>query len=469
MKVVLAGYNIESQGIDRLNETTGGTYTPEVLSAAYARITRDPRRIETLRREAREQVEKSRARNERIVFGLGHRSIAEHAVFNFDIAGISRLAVEEIEHFRLVSYTEKSQRYIKLGKDLVVPLEIRRCGKAADLERAVVYLHRAYEKLYRTILDAGGEEGVSKEDARYLMPLATVAQLGMTINARELEYMIGRLASHRLDEMRRLADLLYEAALPVAPSLLRYPEPTAYFEGMPSVEEDIMHSVEPLRRGSAGDPVDVARLVDVTPGGDRRLVASLLFRAGRIGMEEAERIAGKLGRKGRGEIVRRTFRDIESYDSVWREFENIHFLFEAVVSCSCFAQLKRHRMSTLIAQPYDLALGITIPPSVRRSKAVSIFRGAVRTAERLHRSLMEKAGDASAYALTNAHRRRVLFGINLRELYHFSRLRSDRHAQWEIRTLSERLCTLASERLPAGTQLLGGKDSFADTKRSLFE
>lgn len=45
---------------------------------------------------------------------MGHSSIAEHAVFNLDILGVSRLAVETIERFRLCSYTEKSQRYVRL-------------------------------------------------------------------------------------------------------------------------------------------------------------------------------------------------------------------------------------------------------------------------------------------------------------------------------------------------------------------
>ena len=52
---------------------------------------------------------------------MGHHSVAEHAVFNFDVIGISRLAMEELEKFRLCSYTEKSQRYITLDKDFVLP------------------------------------------------------------------------------------------------------------------------------------------------------------------------------------------------------------------------------------------------------------------------------------------------------------------------------------------------------------
>ena len=71
--------------------------TPETLSAAYARTSRDPRPINLLREESRFWISKARRSNRRIVFGMGHASIAEHAVFNIDIIGVSRLIAEYIQ------------------------------------------------------------------------------------------------------------------------------------------------------------------------------------------------------------------------------------------------------------------------------------------------------------------------------------------------------------------------------------
>jgi thymidylate synthase ThyX len=44
---------------------------------------------------------------------------------------------------------------------------------------------------------------------------------------------------------------------------------------------------------------------------------------------------------------------MEFYDFPLREFEYPDLTFELVVSASCYAQLKRHRMATMTAQPYD--------------------------------------------------------------------------------------------------------------------
>ncbi|MBU0671896.1 MAG: FAD-dependent thymidylate synthase, partial [Candidatus Margulisbacteria bacterium] len=99
MRVILAGYNVDTEVLEDLKKTSRPRQdvTPETLSASYARISRDPRPINELRRIAREEVTKARQSNSTIIFKMGHHSIAEHAVFNFDILGVSRLALEEIE------------------------------------------------------------------------------------------------------------------------------------------------------------------------------------------------------------------------------------------------------------------------------------------------------------------------------------------------------------------------------------
>jgi flavin-dependent thymidylate synthase len=460
MKVILSGFNIESEMIEHLSGKARGHLSPEVISAAYARISRDPRSVATLRREARESVDKARRSNERIVFGLGHSSVAEHAVFNFDIMDISRLAVEELEHFRLASYTEKSQRYIRLGRDFVIPTEIEQLGLASDLEKLQKELYEIYERILERLLGCGEDEGVAKEDARYVMPLATSAQLGMTVNARELEYMVSKLSAHELAELRDLASRLADAAQAIAPSLIRYPEPTEYTIGMPAVRREIA-AVGP---GKTRVPDRNVRLVEATPDGDIELATSLVFASGRCGMTDARRTAVKLGKHGRNGLIAKTFERMKPHDGVWREFERIRFVFEVIVSSSCFAQLKRHRMATILAQRYTPALGISVPGTIKHASVVSLLREGTKSAERLYRKIEKHEALVCEYALSNAHRRRVLVSMNLRELYHFSRLRSDAHAQGEIRELSDEMCRLASRRVPAGSRMLGGKDAFEEQR-----
>ena len=467
MKVTLAGFNVDAAILDETRRRFGEAVTPEVISAAYARISRDPRGVAALRQDARGAVEKARKSNERIVFGLGHASVAEHAVVNLDLTGLSRLAVEELERFRLASYTEKSQRYIRLGRDVVVPSEIADAGLEREFRALVGELHGAYETAYRSIAAAGEDPGSAKEDARYLMPLATSTQLGMTVNARELEYVIRRLAGHPLRELRELSDKAFKATKALIPSLIRYAEPGPHYREMPDAMREIAAMVprRATKKEKAGGSV---RLVDATPEADKRLAASIIFSAQGVSMREAIAAATRLGEKGRARVVLGALKRLERHDSVWREFETVQFVFEVVLSASCYAQLKRHRIATLLPQPYDPGLGLSIPATFVKARRVALLRDAARRAERFYGSHARKLGRAAEYGLLNAHRRRVLFCLNLRELYHFSRLRSDMAAQWEIRIISDEMCRIAAEAVPSGTLLLGGKDGFAEKRRSLF-
>lgn len=466
MKVVLAGYNVDAGILSRSREREGEGVTPEVLSAAYARISRDPRSVGALREEALREVDRARRSNERIVFGLGHASVAEHAVLNFDVAGVSRLAVEEIERFRLASFTEKSQRYIRLGRDLVIPAEIR----GTTLERAfrslVSSLYAGYEETHRRLAGAGVEAGRAKEDARYLMPLATATQLGMTMNARELEYAIMRLAAHPLAELRAFSRALYRASKAIVPSLVRYPAPTAHWLDEAGARKRIARFAR--RTGTGRVPEPIVSLSDASPGSERLLAARLLFSSSVCSSAECERLARALPIAEARRIVRTALRSLGPHDAVWREFECVGLVFDLVVSASCFAQLKRHRMATMLPQPYDLSLGISVPETVRDAGAAALIRDRAERAGAFFRAHARSLGSAAHYALTNAHRRRVIFACNLRELYHFSRLRSDGSAQWEIRAISEGMCRAARRRMPAACSLLGGKDAF-DNKKKAFD
>ncbi|MGB2600174.1 MAG: FAD-dependent thymidylate synthase, partial [Candidatus Omnitrophota bacterium] len=233
MKVYLAGYNVDTGVLHQLEEKAGKceNLTPEVLSAAYARISRDPRPINEIRKDAREEVEKSRKSNSTIIFKMGHHSVAEHAVFNLDIIGVSRLAMEEVEKFRLCSYTEKSQRYITLDKDFVIPEEIKGTPFEKKFTDMIHEQNKAYFEFFEKLKDhvfkkhpdlAGNPknhnllEGWAKEDARYITALATESQVGQTINARNLELTLRRFASHPLAEVKDLGRTIYNEIAEVA-------------------------------------------------------------------------------------------------------------------------------------------------------------------------------------------------------------------------------------------------------------
>jgi thymidylate synthase ThyX len=119
-------------------------------------------------------------------------------------------------------------------------------------------------------------------------------------------------------------------------------------------------------------------------------------------------------------------------------------------------------MNTLLSQDYDPALGYTIPPTVSEAGLEQDLLDICDKSSDLWDRFRKRYGKASEYCLTNAHRRRVVVALNVRQLYHISRIREDESAQWDIRERTSRMSVLAQEVAPLTTMLLGGKHEFSD-------
>lgn len=496
MDVILAGHNIDFDIIREIaaEHPERRDLTPETVAAAYARISRNPRPVNELRTLARGEVEKARASNRNIVFEMGHSSIAEHAVFNLDVLRVSRLLVEEIEKFRLASYTEKSQRYVLFEDDFVIPAEVRKAGLEEAFTATVHMQHRFYQELYEKLrpfifaqhpelaADPANRlllEGWAKEDARYIIPLATETQLGMTVNARNLELMIRRLAAAPLTEAHEYSRRLFDATKEIAPSLVRYTEPTAY--DLETMKDLRAQTTQIIARMSATPPGDALKtnkdaadlaasdagktdlfvhLLDATPKADEKVAAALLHSFSTHPLAKCREIAERMGREAKEALIKTALRRMKSYDTVPREFEHVGLTFELTISATCFAQVKRHRMATLTVQDYDPALGITIPPAILAIGMEKPFREICARTEDTWEKIRRAVPAAAAYILTNAHRRRAALKVNARELYHLTRVRADRHAQWDIRETAMQMVAEGRKVMPLILLLAAGKDSF---------
>lgn len=502
MRVVLAGYNVDAEGIalvkkyleNREDETTrmrieemlvNEPWTPETLSAAFARISRSERSIRELREEARDSLIRARKSNERIIFEFGHSSVAEHAVFNLEISNVSRLALEFLERHRLASYTEASQRFIWMGEEFIVPSEIKGTEFEAPYRDLCHALFEGYRqlagKLERsfTSLSERERQGRAREDARYLLPLSCKTQVGVSLNARSAEYIASRLGGSSLEEVREMGEKIAEAIKEIAPSLLRYHSPiedeydrhlslTSFFshwEG--ATEAGTMHSSSEGEEWTPEECGEV-RCLSWNPEGELLAIASLLFEVVPRRFSEIYQNVRNLSEDQKKRLVSMASARLTPHHPGWRGWELGYFIYEVLLSASAYAQLKRHRISTQIVQEYQPSLGVTIPPSVKEVGEEGMFLELTGRADRLYselvRNLPPQKRAAAQYCLTNAHRRRIIFSANARELVHLSRLREDKHAQWDLRALVKEMIDQARQRSPLLMALAGGKDRFQEIK-----
>ncbi|MBQ7268031.1 MAG: FAD-dependent thymidylate synthase, partial [Synergistaceae bacterium] len=85
------------------------------------------------------------------LFRSGHTSTFEHVSFTFGIDGLSRVASHQLVRHRLASFSQQSQRYVKMSPDpeaVIIPPSVSKNPEALALfNETVAKSQEAYAKL----------------------------------------------------------------------------------------------------------------------------------------------------------------------------------------------------------------------------------------------------------------------------------------------------------------------------------
>ncbi|MDR1875600.1 MAG: FAD-dependent thymidylate synthase [Synergistaceae bacterium] len=156
----------------------------------------------------------------------GHHSPFEHASFTFGVDGLSRVASHQLVRHRVASFSQQSQRYVRMDAEAVVlPPTIAGNPQARALfEGQVKAAHEACRRLV--------EMGVPAEDARFILPHGWETRLVLTMNARELHHFFAlRLCRRAQWEIRTLARLMLVSCRAAAPVIFETAGPSCVREG----------------------------------------------------------------------------------------------------------------------------------------------------------------------------------------------------------------------------------------------
>ena len=144
----------------------------------------------------------------------GHLSTFEHASFTFAVDGLSRIASHQLVRHRIASFSQQSQRYVKMDKaEIVTPDSVSRSPEASEIfKEQAARCHEAYVKLT--------DMGIPAEDARFILPHGWETKLVLTMNARELHHFFSLRACRRAQwEIQELARKMLRLVRGAAPLL----------------------------------------------------------------------------------------------------------------------------------------------------------------------------------------------------------------------------------------------------------
>jgi len=187
----------------------------------------------------------------RMVIGNGHLSVLEHASFTFAIEGISRACSHQLVRHRIASYSQQSQRYVKLEQiDWVIPESIEKIPAAA---KAFTKSLDACRACYSELLSMG----IPTEDARYVLPQASPTKIVVTMNARSLlNFFELRCCLRAQWEIRATAERMLSLVKAEAPTIFERAGPACISSKVcPDKVYDCPKWVELFKQGSGSRQV----------------------------------------------------------------------------------------------------------------------------------------------------------------------------------------------------------------------
>jgi thymidylate synthase ThyX len=434
---------------------------------------------------------------DRVFFEYGDDSVAQLGGVHLACEQASNVLTKVIEWGRLMSYMEKSTRYVAYDSRLPngryryfrspdileSPLGARYVG---DMDR----LFDAYAELLPVMQawfaerhpktqgdsDFAWRQSVRAKafDAlRGILPAAATSNLGIYASGQAYESLLIRMRAHPLPEARAYADLILIELRKVIPSWVKRVDVddrggahSQYLEKNGQVMQDLALNLFGKESASWSPPVQSGdpevTLVDWDPEAEDKIIAAMLYPYTHLPEHVIQQRVSGLSGEERLDIVRKYAGDrTNRRQRPGRALERGDYRFDVVSDYGAFRDLQRHRILTVEWQELTPAHGFTMPESVAEAGGVAAYEAAMTRSADLYAALSERFGPPqAAYAVSLAFRIRYVMQFNAREAMHLIELRTGPQGHPEYRKVCQQMHRLIAER--AGHRVIAELMTYAD-------
>jgi thymidylate synthase ThyX len=433
---------------------------------------------------------------DKVFFEYGDDSVAQLGGVHLACEQASNLLTKAIEWSRLMSYMEKSTRYVaydtrldngryRYYRDPLIldsPLGARFVG---DMDR----LFDSYRDLLPVLQQhfatqhprQSGDSDFSwrrsirakaYDALRGMLPASAMSNLGIYASGQAYESLLVRLRAHPLPEAREYADLMLTELRKVIPSWVKRVDVedrgvawSTYLErnheAMQTLAGELLDEPEPpTEAGLGGDPT--VELLEWDPDAEIKTVAAMLYPYSSLPEHRIEeQVAGMSGEQ-RLAVVRAYVGDRSNRRlKPGRALERCGYRFDVTSDYGAFRDLQRHRLLTIEWQNLTPAHGFTRPESVVEAGAAGAYDGAMQRSAELHATLADSFGPVqAAYAVALAFRIRYVMQFNSREAMHLIELRTGSAGHPEYRKVCQQMHHLIAEK--AGHRAIAKLMSYVD-------
>ena len=349
----------------------------------------------------------------------GHTSTIEHIFFNIAFENVSVVVEQFMIEFRLASFTVKSRRYVDFADCGYLVPEFKCEEDKEAYTKAMDKMFSAYSYLT--------ENGVPKEDARFVLPYCFYSNFLCSLNGRELVNVLTAMIYGRGRKIKEIYDLglsLLEQCREYAPGVFTdFELRGAKYMDEPQFDIPADSEVAPSD--------EICEILSVTPDGEKNVARCALIEKGDYSADTVEKIVSSKEnvQKILSALVKSSRpRALESYNCTVR-FNN--------VSLSTLTHFARHRIQNICIPNLIKAsrTNYVLPETVKaKNELLEVYNDAFKGMIELYSELKDKGYDENVliYCVLSGNTVDIVTTMNARELKLFFRLRSCTRAQWEI-------------------------------------
>lgn len=391
------------------------------------------------------------------VIGMGHTSTIDHDYMVFALSKVSPIVEQTIIEERFSSFTIKSRREVDFSNvGFYVPDFYVKDGSVSSdndklKEKYINYMNSLFEKY--SILE---KSGISKEDARFILPYSYHSEIIMGLDGTSLNRMISNLTKTKyanIPELKELGEKLKKIANQRAP----------YIE---TLQEKVQEKSESLAFNILSDagvkkeytPLEEPILLSSTDDIDKTIFVNAICRIFGKNANEANIIYESVLSSDedlKHRLMKAIFEEVNNED-----LRQVNFRFQLSIPFSILTHYTRHRRLSLSIPDFSPLVDLSqyeIPPKIANSEFKDfyeeIFEENVKVKDEF-KALGIRDEDLVYFTLSG-NKVNVIINFDGEAFRWICRLRECTKAQWCIRQNVTKMHELLKEKSTYYVENLG--------------
>jgi thymidylate synthase ThyX len=459
------------------------------------------------RSDQSDALKKARAFYERVLVGYGDDSVAQLGGAHIACEKISNVAANILEDARIgIAPLEKSTRYVRFDqKDesgnflFYQEPKIMASAHRADYFELMNLLFDTYSRQIEPMIEfvkrslpieevelrhPQGGEPLSYREAqedeklqrwaetayrstvrtqacdvlRGYLPAATLTNVGFFGVGQAFEYLMTKLYSQELTEVKDLATALHRELEQLIPSFVKRAKRSEY---MAETYAAIRSVTAKLVSPSTAKTGDAITLVDYDGAAEEKIIAAILYPHSQQPLRQLRTSVSKMPVNQRRDILDEYLkRRRHRRDKPGRALEQVYYTFDIIGNLGLYRDLHRHRILTQERQDFTTIHGYDTPGEIEEAGFTAEFDRCMEHAAELYEKIRDDFPLEAQYVVPFAYKIRWTMTMNLREAVHIGELRTMPQGHPDYRFIVQEMWRRIQEVHPA----LAGCAKFIDWK-----